>query len=208
MTARLALLASPRTRRRRPAKAVSRGITFGPAVAVPAWGWAQLGQPEHLAGLAVFLVLGLWLIPAAVVVLLFFGPRSLPALVPRQQRKKYRHRRPREEQRSSRISKFQRRVCYAADRYKCAYCRVRYSQGELNCDHYLPWSQGGLTVLLNLVTLCRACNVTKSNYWPGVHYRPVEGSDNLALAIAILAAERRHRFNPLRLTRAAWALGA
>ena len=63
-------------------------------------------------------------------------------------------------------------------------------------------------MLLNLVTLCRACNVTKSNYWPGVHYQPLEGSDNLALAIAILAAERRHRFNPLRLTRAAWALGA
>lgn len=183
-------------------------VTFGPAIAFPVWGWSQLGQPLHWAGLAVFFVLSLWLIPAAVVVLIFLGPRSLPALVPRKYRKKYRHRRPREEQRSARISQFQRRVCFAADRYKCAYCRRRYARGELNCDHYLPWSQGGLTVLLNLVTLCRGCNITKSNYWPGVHYRPVEGSDNLALATAILAAERRHRFSPLRLTRAAWALGA
>jgi hypothetical protein len=162
-------------------------------------------------------VLGVAVIPAVIVLAIFLVPRSPAALVPRKWRKRYRHRLtargiPRERQRSARISKSLRRITYAADRHTCAHCRKKLPEQMLNCDHYCPWSQGGLTVLWNLVTLCRDCNITKSNYWPGVHYRPAEGSDNLALAIAILDSERRRRRNPLtaipRLTRAAWALGA
>ena len=192
--------------RRQSRQAVSRGFTFGPAFALPAWGWVSLGKPGHLAGLAALVTLGVMIIPAAIVLAVFLIPRSGAALVPRSWRRQYRYGRgPREHQRSARISKFLRRVTYAADRHRCAYC---HSRENLQADHYVPWSQGGLTVPWNLLTLCRTCNVTKSNYWPGVHYRPLEGSDNLTLAIAILAAERRKRYSPLRLTRAAWALGA
>ena len=202
---------SVRTRRRRQSRqAVSRAVTFGPALALPAWGWTQLGQPGQVAGLLVLLALGVFIIPAVIVLAVFLVPRSGAALVTRQRRKRYRGNLvsrgvTREHQRSARIPEFLRRVTYAADRHRCAYC---HSRENLQCDHYLPWSQGGLTVPWNLITLCRGCNITKSNYWPGVHYRPLEGSDNLTLAIAILAAERRHRYSPLRLTRAAWALGA
>jgi hypothetical protein len=214
--ARALTLVRPR-RRRSSRGAVSRAVTFGPALAIPAWGWGQLGKIGHGAGLAVMMVLGLAIIPAVIVLVIFLVPRGGPALMPRKWRKRYRDRLiargiPRQRQRSSRISKFQRWVTYAADRHTCAHCRKKLPEQMLNCDHYCPWSQGGLTVLWNLVTLCRDCNSTKSNYWPGVRYRPVEGSDNLALAIAILASERRRRRNPLtaipRLTRAAWALGA
>jgi 5-methylcytosine-specific restriction endonuclease McrA len=247
------ITSAPRRRRRtRSRLAVSRVVTFGPALILPAWGWMRLHDPEHLAGLAVMMILGLWLIPAVIVLVIFLVPHSGPAMVRRKTRKRYRHwltchgiprgqRRfwqlpnglryflsarhwceedcvrpgrgmPREKQRSSRISPFLRRVTYAADRHRCCYTRDRLPDHLLNADHYCPWSQGGMTTLWNLMTLSRDANLVKSNYWPGTHYRPVEGSDNLALAIAVLAAERRRRHNPLvlipRMTRAAWALGA
>lgn len=202
-----------RPRRRRPREAVSQVVTFGPAVALPAWGWTRLQEPLHLIGLGVMLVTGIALIPAVIVLVIFLAPRSGPALVPRKWRKRYRKRLidrgiTRSQQRSSRPSDFLRRVVFAADRNRCAYCRRHVHGPDRQVDHYLPWSQGGLTTVWNTMTLCRACNLTKSNYWRGVFYRPVEGYDDIGLAAAILAAERRHRYNPLRLTRAAWALGA
>ncbi|MCX7361699.1 MAG: HNH endonuclease [Alphaproteobacteria bacterium] len=38
----------------------------------------------------------------------------------------------------------------------------------LHVDHIVPWSKGGPTTLLNLQTLCSACNIGKSNRlsWP------------------------------------------
>jgi uncharacterized protein with PIN domain len=198
---------------------VSRAITFGPAVALPVWGWDYLREPGHWAGLAVMTAAGLAVIPAAVVLVIFLLPHSGAALVSRERRKRYRHKLvsrgiPREQQRSSRIPDFLRRVTYAADRYRCVYCRLRFSVHELQVDHYVPWSQGGLTVPWNTLSLCSRCNRVKSNYWHGAFYRPVSGIyadsslDNEAMAAEILAAERRHRLSPLRLTRAAWALGA
>jgi hypothetical protein len=204
------LTLAPSRRRRSSRGAVSRAVTFGPALAVPAWGWGQLDRIGHLAGLAVMLVLGVAIIPAVIVLVIFLVPHGPGALAPRSWRKRYRHwRGPREAQRSARISKFLRRVTYAADRHRCVYCHRPPRPGiPLQVDHYLPWSQGGLTTPWNTLTLCRDCNLTKSNYWRGVFYRPVEGHENIGLAAGILAAERRHRYNPLRLTRAAWALGA
>lgn len=233
--------------RRRNRAAVSRVVTFGPALAIPPWGWSVLSEPLHFIGLGVMTVSGVLVIPGLIVLAVFLLPRGGPALVPRKWRKRYRRwlayhgiprgkrrfwqapnlmrfalaRRhwcgdscreagrgiPRERQRSSRISDFLRRVTYFADRDRCVYCR-RHLFLERQADHYVPWSQGGLTTVWNLMTLCRDCNLAKSNYWRGVFYRPVEGYDNIGLAAAILAAERRHRYNPLRLTRAAWALGA
>ena len=190
-------------------RAVSRTVTFAPGLALPLWGWSYLGQPLHWAGLAVLAGAGLILWPfLAVAVLCFLPSAPLSVLATRKQRKRYRQRRPRQEQRSDYISERLHRITYAADRYRCAYCRQKFRWHELNGDHYVPWSQGGLTVFRNMVTLCGQHNRIKSNYWPGVHYRPLEGSDNLALAIAILAAEKHRRRNPLRWVRAAWALAA
>ena len=188
---------------------VSRLITFGPAVVLPAWGWLRLHQPGSFAGLAVAAVLGLAVIPAAIVLVIFLIPHSGAALVPRSWRKRYRRNHgPRETQRSSRIPDLLRRVTFAADRHKCAYCRKRFSVHELQVDHYVPWSQGGLTTPWNTLTLCAPDNRVKSNFYPGVFYRPWPGSDNERMAREIFRAERRARLNPLRLTRAAWALGA
>ena len=195
-------------------RAVSRTVTFAPGLALPLWGWSYLGQPLHWAGLAVLAGLGLVIWPfLAVAVLCFLPSAPLSVCTTRKARKRYRHRLinrgiPREKQRSSYISDRLKRITYAADRGRCAYCHRHLAWHERNCDHFLPWSQGGLTVFRNMTTLCARDNVIKSNYWPGVHYRPIEGSDNLALAIAILAAEKRRRRNPLRWVRAAWALAS
>lgn len=199
--------------RRRSRLAVSRVFTFGPALSVPAWGWITLHEPLHLIGLGIMAVLGVMIIPAVIVLVIFLVPHRGAALVPRGWRKRYRNHLknrgiPREQQRSACIPVFLRRVTFAADRYRCTYCRKRYDQRYLQVDHYCPWSQGGPTTAWNVMTLCAGCNRVKSNYWPGGFYRPFDGAGNIGLAAAILAAERRHRYNPLRLTRAAWALGA
>ncbi len=192
---------------------VSRIVTFGPAAAIPAGAWAWLREPGSFAGLGAAVVLGLVLIPALIVLVIFLIPHSGAALVSRERRKRYRQKLvnsgiPREKQKSSRISEFLRRVTFAADRYKCTYCRQKIPVHFLQVDHYCPWSQGGSTTPWNVMSLCSYHNRVKSNYWPGVFYRPFPGSDNERMAREIWAAERRHRLNPLRLTRAAWALGA
>jgi hypothetical protein len=126
--------------------------------------------------------------------------------VPPRWRTRYRHweSRPffwakagRQYARSARISKRQRRIVTAADWHRCL-MHNRDCQGANQIDHSRPWSQGGRTWLPNLFTLCRFHNVTvKSNYWPGVFYR----GDNIVLAAAVLAAERRARANPFRWVR-------
>ena len=80
----------------------------------------------------------------------------------------------------------------------------------LQVDHIVPWSFGGLTVLWNTGTLCRDCNLLKLAYWKdrdGYEHNPRGSRANIPLARAIVRKERRHRWNPLRWTRAAWALG-
>jgi hypothetical protein len=100
-----------------------------------------------------------------------------------------------------------RRVVYAADRHACAWCR---SSASLQLDHIRPWSLGGRTSFFNIMTLCAACNVAKSNYWADrdgrVTYRPFEGHDAPRVAAAILAYELRHRYSIIRFIRAALAL--
>lgn len=45
----------------------------------------------------------------------------------------------------------------------CGSSPSKNSSVELQVDHILPWSKGGETVLENLQTLCRICNVGKSD---------------------------------------------
>ena len=52
------------------------------------------------------------------------------------------------------------------DRFTCCACGASpaLTPGvELHVDHIAPWSNGGLTVLENLQTLCSRCNLGKSN---------------------------------------------
>jgi len=52
------------------------------------------------------------------------------------------------------------------DRFKCRACgrSPASTQGlELHIDHIIPWSQGGVTGVDNLQTLCSDCNLGKSN---------------------------------------------
>lgn len=52
------------------------------------------------------------------------------------------------------------------DNYKCCFCgrSPATTPGlELQVDHIKPWSKGGETVLDNLQTLCRDCNLGKSD---------------------------------------------
>jgi len=104
------------------------------------------------------------------------------------------------------IPNWLRRAVYAADGRRCCYCGYA---GSLQLDHVRPWSRGGRSSLWNLMTLCEPCNLVKSNYWQDRGYRwyrPFAGHDSIRTAAAILAFERRHRWSPIRLIRAAMAL--
>lgn len=49
------------------------------------------------------------------------------------------------------------------DRSTCQRCGKKAPNVELEVDHILPWDCGGPTVVDNLQTLCRECNIGKSN---------------------------------------------
>jgi 5-methylcytosine-specific restriction endonuclease McrA len=52
------------------------------------------------------------------------------------------------------------------DAFKCQHCGkspATHANIELHIDHVIPWSEGGETTFDNLRTLCRDCNLGKSN---------------------------------------------
>jgi 5-methylcytosine-specific restriction endonuclease McrA len=52
------------------------------------------------------------------------------------------------------------------DAFKCQHCGkspATHANIELHIDHVMPWSKGGETTFDNLRTLCRDCNLGKSN---------------------------------------------
>jgi hypothetical protein len=59
-----------------------------------------------------------------------------------------------------RISEKMRRAVYERDGYACAECGAR---DDLTVDHVMPHSKGGATSLANLRTLCKGCNLAKSD---------------------------------------------
>jgi len=128
-----------------------------------------------------------------------------PMCVPRTWRAGFRRWRPRGNQRSARIGTRLRRRVVLACRNRCVYCHARGVQ----VDHIVPWAAGGLTRFWNLAGLCGNCNKIKSDYFTDRHgrvrYRGFEGYDHRHTAALILAAEIRHRHNPLRYVRAALA---
>lgn len=187
-----------RASHRAPARTLGR---WGVPGALAFFGWLADNTPGSAAGFLGFLALGL-LISLTYPLLALLAVEAPGALVPWQWRAWYRRGRPRPG-----ISKRLRRVVYAADRYACCYCR---RSGGIQLDHVRPWSLGGRTSFYNSFTLCRDCNIIKSNYWVTrsgrVVYNPFKGKSHMAMAAAVLAAERRARWNPARWIRAAAAL--
>jgi 5-methylcytosine-specific restriction endonuclease McrA len=166
-------------------------------------GWVYLHHPAGPGLLAAVELVTFTAWPYAVLAVLYCLPACVAALIPRSWREWWRrwHDRPA-------IPARLRRAVYAADRYACLFCG---SGDYLQLDHVRPWSRGGLSSLWNLITLCRTCNLTKSNYWPSTQARPSfyrawDGYDDEPRAALILAAERRARLLPSRAIRAAWAL--
>lgn len=52
------------------------------------------------------------------------------------------------------------------DNFTCRHCGASPAKTvcvELHVDHIVPWSKGGETLLENLQTLCKECNLGKSN---------------------------------------------
>jgi hypothetical protein len=59
-----------------------------------------------------------------------------------------------------------RRNIYLRDSQTCQYCGRRLPTSELNLDHLLPKSQGGITSWTNVVCSCIECNSKKGNRTP------------------------------------------
>lgn len=205
------------TRRRYRNYALSRSATFGPGAVAPLGGWLYLGQPLHWAGLLVMAAAGLLAGPVLVVWVLFCLPAILLGGPFRQWRIGHRRRHGRERCKSAYITAALRRAVTAADRGRCLYCGISAREAAalgmtMHVDHCMPWIAGGLTAFSNLSLLCGPHNEVKSCYWRErngyVWYnRDARTPQRLALAGQITRTVRRRRRNPLRLWRAAWALG-
>lgn len=59
------------------------------------------------------------------------------------------------------IVRLTRRNVMLRDGHQCQYCAKRPPLRELNIDHVMPRSRGGLDTWENLVTACRVCNLRK-----------------------------------------------
>lgn len=62
--------------------------------------------------------------------------------------------------------RFNRHNVYARDHDTCQYCGRRLPRSELNLDHVVPRSQGGLSTWDNVVCSCHACNRRKGGNTP------------------------------------------
>lgn len=62
--------------------------------------------------------------------------------------------------------RFSRFNVFARDKNTCQYCGRRFSRNELNLDHVIPRSQGGLSTWTNIVCSCLRCNRVKGGRRP------------------------------------------
>jgi 5-methylcytosine-specific restriction endonuclease McrA len=62
--------------------------------------------------------------------------------------------------------RFSRLNIYARDANLCQYCGRRFSRTDLNLDHVIPRSKGGLTTWENVVCSCIKCNLKKGGRTP------------------------------------------
>ena len=62
--------------------------------------------------------------------------------------------------------RFSRLNVYARDRNTCQYCGKHPPRAELNLDHVVPRSRGGVTSWENVVCSCVPCNLRKGGHTP------------------------------------------
>lgn len=62
--------------------------------------------------------------------------------------------------------RFSRMNIMLRDSYTCQYCSKTLRRQQLNVDHVMPRSRGGLTTWENVVTSCLKCNLTKGGRTP------------------------------------------
>ena len=62
--------------------------------------------------------------------------------------------------------RFSRFNIYARDENTCQYCGRRFARAELNLDHVIPRSRGGVTTWENVVCSCVPCNLRKGGRTP------------------------------------------
>jgi 5-methylcytosine-specific restriction endonuclease McrA len=62
--------------------------------------------------------------------------------------------------------RFSRFNIYARDDNTCQYCGRRYARADLNLDHIVPRSRGGMTSWENVVCSCVSCNLRKGGRTP------------------------------------------
>jgi len=62
--------------------------------------------------------------------------------------------------------RFSRHNIYARDRNTCQYCGRQFPRCELNLDHVIPRSRGGVAVWENVVCSCLKCNRKKGGRTP------------------------------------------
>jgi 5-methylcytosine-specific restriction endonuclease McrA len=62
--------------------------------------------------------------------------------------------------------RFSRLNVYARDESTCQYCGRRLPRAELNLDHVVPRSRGGVTSWENVVCSCVPCNLRKGGRTP------------------------------------------
>lgn len=59
-------------------------------------------------------------------------------------------------------TKQQRRTLLIIQEFRCALCGCELA-GRFDCDHIVPVSLGGKTVLSNLQALCKSCHIRKNS---------------------------------------------
>lgn len=62
--------------------------------------------------------------------------------------------------------RFSRFNVFARDKNTCQYCGERFPRQELNIDHVIPRSRGGLSTWENVVCSCFTCNRVKGGMLP------------------------------------------
>lgn len=62
--------------------------------------------------------------------------------------------------------RFSRFNVFARDKNTCQYCGERFPRQELNLDHVIPRSRGGLSTWENVVCSCFTCNRVKGGFLP------------------------------------------
>jgi 5-methylcytosine-specific restriction endonuclease McrA len=62
--------------------------------------------------------------------------------------------------------RFQKKVLFNRDAWKCQYCGIELNYSGITVDHIYPASRGGTTTWKNCVAACRHCNNNKGNKTP------------------------------------------